>query len=291
VNGLLAAGAAPDAVAPGAADVTYEPNDLARGAPPRTRGARAARRAAAALVAGAALAAAAAAPRWAPPALARLSFFRVRQVEVEGLRYAPAAEIAARLGVDTTRSVWADLGPLRARVAGHPMVARAELSRHLPGTLVVRIVEKVPVALAPARGGALAVYDAAGAALPIEPHAQGGLDVPLLAARDTTLLRLLGALRADAPRLFARVSEARRVAPPRGVARASDAAEFALTLVPPARAPGAAPSAPLTVRVAPDVTVGRLADLLPVEDELARRRVRVAEIDLRFRDQVIARLP
>jgi cell division protein FtsQ len=46
----------------------------------------------------------------------------------------------------------------------------------------------------------------------------------------------------------------------------------------------------VTVRLSPDVTVGRLADLLPVEDELARRRVRVAEIDLRFRDQVIARL-
>jgi len=39
-----------------------------------------------------------------------------------------------------------------------------------------------------------------------------------------------------------------------------------------------------------DVSVARLADLVPVEDDLLRRRVRVAEIDLRYRDQVIARL-
>jgi hypothetical protein len=39
-----------------------------------------------------------------------------------------------------------------------------------------------------------------------------------------------------------------------------------------------------------DVTLERLADIDPVEEDLVRRQVRVAEIDLRFRDQVIARL-
>jgi cell division protein FtsQ len=39
-----------------------------------------------------------------------------------------------------------------------------------------------------------------------------------------------------------------------------------------------------------DLSAARLADLLPVERDLERRRARVAEIDLRFRDQVIARL-
>jgi cell division protein FtsQ len=40
-----------------------------------------------------------------------------------------------------------------------------------------------------------------------------------------------------------------------------------------------------------DVSVERLADVRPVELDLARRALRVAELDLRFRDQVIARLP
>jgi len=45
------------------------------------------------------------------------------------------------------------------------------------------------------------------------------------------------------------------------------------------------------VRAMSDVTPARLRDVEPVEQDLAMRRMRVAELDLRFRDQVIARLP
>jgi len=38
------------------------------------------------------------------------------------------------------------------------------------------------------------------------------------------------------------------------------------------------------------VSVARLADIFPVESDLLRRRANVAELDLRYRDQVIARL-
>jgi hypothetical protein len=44
------------------------------------------------------------------------------------------------------------------------------------------------------------------------------------------------------------------------------------------------------VRVLRDVTLERLADIDPIEADLVRRHVRVAEIDLRYRDQVIARI-
>ena len=56
---------------------------------------------------------------------------------------------------------------------------------------------------------------------------------------------------------------------------------------------GADPSTPrptLVIRAMSDVSAARLADLVPVESDLARRRARVAELDLRYRDQVIARL-
>jgi hypothetical protein len=46
----------------------------------------------------------------------------------------------------------------------------------------------------------------------------------------------------------------------------------------------------LPVRAMLDVTPDRLAEIFPVEADLARRQARVAELDLRFRDQVIARL-
>ena len=46
----------------------------------------------------------------------------------------------------------------------------------------------------------------------------------------------------------------------------------------------------LRVRLPLDLSVERLADIFPVESDLARRQARVGELDLRYRDQVIARL-
>ena len=54
-------------------------------------------------------------PWWYRPVLANLSFFRVRRVEVVGARYANADEIVSRLRVDSTASVWDDVGPLEER--------------------------------------------------------------------------------------------------------------------------------------------------------------------------------
>jgi cell division protein FtsQ len=47
----------------------------------------------------------------------------------------------------------------------------------------------------------------------------------------------------------------------------------------------------MPVRAMRDVSARRLAEIEPVEDDLARRGLHAAEIDLRYRDQVIARLP
>jgi len=52
----------------------------------------------------------------------------------------------------------------------------------------------------------------------------------------------------------------------------------------------ASQSAALRVRVPVGLSVERLADIFPVETDLARRQAHVDELDLRYRDQVIARL-
>jgi cell division protein FtsQ len=49
--------------------------------------------------------------------------------------------------------------------------------------------------------------------------------------------------------------------------------------------------ADVPVRALTSVTLARLSDIDPVERDLARRQLRAAELDLRYRDQVIARLP
>jgi cell division protein FtsQ len=205
-------------------------------------------------------------PLWAPLLMRRMAFFRVRRVEILGARYVAASDILARLHVDTLASVWDPTGPLAERVARHSEILHVDVRRKLPGTLVIDVVERIPVALVPASRG-FRVYDERGVALPIDP-ARVPVDAPVLVERDTALLRLLGAMRAARPTLYARVSEVRRVGKN----------ELILQLK------------TLPVRAMMNVTLDRLSDIDPVEADLSRKQLRVAELDLRYRDQVIARL-
>lgn len=208
-----------------------------------------------------------ASPLWGPRLLAHSRFFRVRRVVIEGTRYLQPSDILRRLNVDTMASVWDPAGPLERRIAEHPQVQTVHVRRRLPSTLVVEITEHLPVALVPATGGFKA-YDERGVALPIDPSSIT-VDAPILLQRDDVILRLLGRLRSEAPQLYDRISAVRRV----------EGNELLFTL------------ATLPVRAMADVTVDRLTELDPVEHDLAQRHLAVAELDLRFRDQVIARLP
>lgn len=205
-------------------------------------------------------------PFWAPPLLAHLSFFRVRTIEVQGARYLAPSAVLARLHVDTTASVWDDVRPLEQRVATLPQVSAVTIDRKLPGTLVIHVTEDLPVAFVPSRGGLEAV-DSAGRVLPIDAS-RVDVDLPVVATRDTALLRLLAQVRGSLPSMYDRLSDARR----------AGGDELVFTL----------PEA--VVRAQAGVTVSRLADIIPVERDLARRGAHVAELDLRFRDQVIARV-
>ena len=209
------------------------------------------------------------APFWAPLFLRRMAFFRVRHVEVVGARYLEPTEIIARLRVDTLASVWDATGPLEQRVAQNPLVSGVHIERKLPGTLVVRLVEHAPVALVATANGFRA-YDERGVALPIDPTA-ADVDAPILAGRDVAILTLLGAIRRETPALYQRLSEVRREGEKGGELL------FVVDSLP--------------VRSRSDITLHRLADLQLVEQDLARRRLRAIELDLRYRDQVIARLP
>ena len=209
-----------------------------------------------------------AAPLWGPRVLRELAFFRVRKVEVLGLRYTPAAEVLARLRVDTTRSVWDPLAPLADRVMAHPQIASAVVSRRLPGTLVVEVVERRPVALVPV-GAELRAVDERGVVLPLDPS-RTPVDAPVVTApRDAGVYHLLGQMQREAPQLYARISSI----------RSAGGGELLLQV------------ADVPVRTMTRVTLARLSDIEPVERDLARRQLRAAELDLRYRDQVIARLP
>src|SRR3712207_943050 len=84
------------------------------------------------------------APWWAPRALARLAYFRVRRVEIVGARFVQPSDILARLHVDALSSVWDPSQPLEDRIASHRGVRSVRVRRRLPGTLVVEITERWP---------------------------------------------------------------------------------------------------------------------------------------------------
>jgi cell division septal protein FtsQ len=223
---------------------------------------------------------------WGTRAAARqMAFFRVRSVEIRGVRYLQPGEVLARLKVDTLMSLWDDLEPLRERVRHHPQVTGVTITRRLPGTLVVTVQENQPVALIQSSAGLLP-YDSLGHVLPIDP-ARTNLDLPIVATSDPVLLKLVGAIRYAEPRVFSRMEEVRR----------TGRDEILLTLsrggMERPRAEGetaASRAGTLRVRVPLGLSVERLADIFPVENDLARRQLYVAELDLRYRDQVIARL-
>jgi cell division septal protein FtsQ len=212
-----------------------------------------------------------------------MAFFRVRSVEVRGTRYLAPAEVVGRLHVDTLRSLWDDVTPLEAKLRGHPQISHVEISRKMPGTLVVTIHENLPVGLVQTSAG-LVPFDSMGKQLPIDPT-RAQLDLPIVATADPVLLKLVGEVRASEPQLFARIEEVRRSGRDEalltlsgfnaGVVAAGDTAHTATTV---------------RVRVPIGLSVERLADIFPVETDLARRQARVAELDLRYRDQVIARI-
>lgn len=195
-----------------------------------------------------------------------LSFFSVRAVDVRGLHYLDADQVVARLRVDTLQSVWQDLSILRRRVLGHPQIRDVSLSRRLPGTIVVTVTENLPVALLSSARG-LQPFSGSGRALPIDARS-AALELPVVFSADPRLLLTLERVRREEPALFDRISEASR----------DEAGDLVLQL------DGYRVRAPL------GVSADGLTDIFPVEIDLARRSIPIAELDLRYRDQVIARI-
>src|SRR5450756_2241242 len=139
----------------------------------------------------------------------------------------------------------------------------------MSGTLVVTIQENPPVALIQTTAGLLP-YDSLGKQLPIDP-ARMNLDLPIVATSDPVLLKLVGAIRYAEPRVFSRIEEVRR----------TGRDEILLTLssgeADRPRAVGetaVSRAGTLRVRIPLGLSVERLADIFPVENDLARRQLR-----------------
>jgi cell division septal protein FtsQ len=144
--------------------------------------------------------------------LERLAFFRVRQVELVGVRNLTPDAVIAALRLGPGASVFSDTRLLADRVRGLAGVADARVLRRLPAMLTVEVREVEPAALAPGPRGSrgLVVVDATGRPLPFDP-ARSGLDLPIVARADSGVVGVLALVQSVDPALFQTITGARTV--------------------------------------------------------------------------------
>lgn len=237
----------------------------------------------------------------APRGLRAIDAFRVQRVEVVGARYLSADAAVVASGITSASNVFDDPAPWIDALLAHPLVLRAEVSRRLPATLVLRVTESMPVAFA--RTPEVRAIDARGRVLPADPAADG-MDLPVLAlesrvsadglAADEETLALaafIGRVAREEPGLLGWISEAGMSAGAvRLVLRTATDAEVLL--------PADAPAPRLrevhltiaelaTPRLAASAGVGAAGHTAVVaEPDLAR----VRRIDGRYLDQIVVAL-
>jgi hypothetical protein len=117
---------------------------------------------------------------FSPIALRAIPAFGVQRVEVNGVHYLSAEAAVATSGITGDANVFDDPAPWIADLLAHPLVVDVEVRRRVPGTVVLHIVEAVPVAFA--RTPELRAIGANGRILPTDP-AHHELDLPVLMMR------------------------------------------------------------------------------------------------------------
>ena len=199
-----------------------------------------------------------------PWVLRQADFFRVRRIEVVGVRYLPADAILEAFAASDSAHLFDDWDDNREEILAVAGVRDARMNRRLPGTIRLIITETTPVALSPA-SDRMALIDADGLVLPFDPS-RSAPDLPVMLSADSAIAGLLARIRMVAPGLYHRISTARRVED--DVLLTFDRKRLWLR-------PGASPS---TIRA-----------VVAVEHDLVQRSKIFMELDGRFADQVVVR--
>jgi hypothetical protein len=200
----------------------------------------------------------------APRLLGGMEFFRVRRVEVRGLRNLRAEEVLRALPIESTRSVFADFETWQAAADSIPGVEDAAVSVRLPGTVVLTVRETEPVALV-MRRGRLQLVGVNGEVLAFDPTVAAP-DLPVLEEADSVVTRLLARVREADATFFARVVSGSRVADDVMLAAGKQRYWFR---------PGAGAEA--------------IQAVLAVEQDLENKGKAWTELDARFAGQIVVR--
>jgi cell division protein FtsQ len=85
--------------------------------------------------------------------VSRSSLFAVGRVTVTGASHLPVARVIKESGVKGRNELWLDTGAIERVLERDPWISRAVVSRSLPSSVAITIVERVPVAVIPAPAG------------------------------------------------------------------------------------------------------------------------------------------
>ena len=198
-----------------------------------------------------------------PRALRRVAFFRVREIEVVGLRYLDQDDVVRRLRLARDVSIVDPIGRVLAAAQAIPGVVAASAERHLPGTLRITLLEATPVALA-AQGERLVLLDQRGRVLPFDP-VRMPTSLPL-AEPDSISAAMLTRVMTHDSGWFAGIDRAHR-----------DGADVLLD------------AGPYRVRLRADASPATLRAIAAVRSYLDRRGVAWREMDARYQGRVFVR--
>lgn len=216
-----------------------------------------------------------------PAYLSGVDFFRVRDVRLEGASFLTLDEALRWAALPEGANVWDEPGRWVDGLRGHPLVREAEVERELPGTLILRVRERKPVALVPTP--TLEPVDVEGRPLPLDP-ARHRLDLPVI--RPT---RIPDGRRLTPQELRSVAGEVGRLEEmdPRFLASLSElAVEGRGDLVAHLLEPR------VEIRFRPPLTPRRLREGLRALSDAAGHRAEATPrtVDLRYEDQVVVRL-
>ncbi len=105
--------------------------------------------------------------------LPQAGFFQARRVEIVGLHYLTETEILRALDLERPRPITAPVDSLAAVARRLPGVASVRVTRRLPGTIRIDLLEEEPIALASGDEG-LVLLDHRGRPLPFDPTRRNG---------------------------------------------------------------------------------------------------------------------
>lgn len=146
--------------------------------------------------------------------------FHLKELKIEGNRFIKNDEILKYLEIDSSRGIFnIDLKASENRIKKHPLIEQVSVSRHLPSTLKIKILEKKPIAVV--SNSKLFAIDEYGSVLPkINPAIM--CDYPIISNLKvkidksnhliksfelTKILDYLRFLKIEHPSLYSRISE------------------------------------------------------------------------------------